>query len=77
MSQISNKNNRQDTLISEVGTTTITTTIIIEGEVIIIADIMHPINMVTTVGEVEEAIGATQIILGADVTDQFLKTLNL
>ena len=77
MSRISNKNNRQDTLISEVGTTTITTTIIIEGEVIIIAGIMHPINMVTTVGEVEEAIGATQIILGADVTDQFLKTLNL
>jgi hypothetical protein len=71
MSQISNKNNIQDTLISEVGTTTITTTIIIEGEVIIIAGIMHPINTVKTVGEVEEAIGAIQTILGVDVTDHF------
>lgn len=67
MSQISNKNNKQDTLISGQVTIITITIIIIEGEEIIITAIIPQINMATIV---EEAIEVTQTTLGVDVTEK-------
>ena len=68
MSQISNKNSKQDTLTKEEDTITITITTIIEGEEIIITAIIPTINTATVV---EEAIEVTLTTLGVDVTEKF------
>ena len=68
MSQISNKNSKQDTLTKGEDTITITITTIIEGEEIIITAIIPTINTATVV---EEAIEVTLTTLGVDVTEKF------
>ena len=68
MSQISNKNSKQDTLTSEEVTITITVITIIEGEVIITTAIIPHIN---TAIIAEEATEVTLTTLGVDVTEKF------